>query len=136
MSESSSSYTDDADASTLASESEAESAETSSEFGEEEEDSSSSEETAEGEESSESDEENSISGEESSEKLPAMYNGPLYTGAKLTVIESYMKIMKYALRHSLTKQALSDLLILVDDHLPTSSLVSQYRLKKTVSSTV
>ena len=102
--------------------------ETSSEFSEEsikEEESSNGEELTEGEESSEADKD-----EEISEELPSMYDGPLYTGAKLTVIESYVKIMKYALRHSLTKQALGDLLTLVDDHLPTCSIVSLYRLRK------
>ena len=55
---------------------------------------------------------------------------PLYSGAKLSVIDSYMKIMKYSLRHSLTKQALGDLLSLLDEHLPVSSMISVHRLRK------
>ena len=51
----------------------------------------------------------------------------LYESSKLTVFQSYLLIMKYALRHGLTKQALSDLLNLVGMHLPESSMISLYR---------
>ena len=42
---------------------------------------------------------------------------PLYSCAKLSVIDSYMKIIKYSLRLRLTKQALGDPLSLLDEHL-------------------
>lgn len=42
----------------------------------------------------------------------------LYEGSKLTVFQSYILVMKYALRHGLTKRALSDLLDLIGLHLP------------------
>lgn len=58
------------------------------------------------------------------------YSEPLYAGAKMTVIESYMMVMRYSLCHSLTKQALSELLYLLDVHLPESSMVSLYKLRK------
>ena len=44
----------------------------------------------------------------------------LYNGSKLTTFDSYLLIMKYGLRHGLTKQALSDLLNLIEIHLPSS----------------
>ena len=55
---------------------------------------------------------------------------PLYPGGRLTVLESYMSITKYSLRHSLTKQALSDLLDLLDCHLPTTRMVSLHKFRK------
>lgn len=55
---------------------------------------------------------------------------PLYSGSKLSTFESYLLIMRYGLRHGLTKQALSDLLNLVGMHLPNDSMVSLYKLKK------
>ena len=55
---------------------------------------------------------------------------PLYDGAKLSTFDSYLLVMNYALRHSLTKQAVGDLLDLVDMHLPASSMVSLYKLRK------
>lgn len=55
---------------------------------------------------------------------------PLYEGANLTTWDSYLMIMKYALRHGLTKQAVKDLLELVGMHLPHSSTISVYKLKK------
>ena len=43
---------------------------------------------------------------------------PLYEGSSLTVPTSSVLIMKYALRHSLTQEALADLLRLVKLHCP------------------
>ena len=51
---------------------------------------------------------------------------PLYVGSKLSTFDTYLVILKYALRHSLTKQALSDLLNLVRLILPTSSMILLY----------
>ena len=57
---------------------------------------------------------------------------PLCDGTKPSMFESYMYflVMNYALRHSLMKQAMGDLLNLVDMHLPASSMVSLYKLRK------
>ena len=52
---------------------------------------------------------------------------PLYDGSKLTMFESHLVILKYGLRHGLTKLALSDLLNLVGMHLPKTCMVSLYR---------
>ena len=54
-------------------------------------------------------------------------NRYLYEGSKL---QSYILTMKYALRHGLTKLALSDLLDLVGMLIPDSSMVSLYRYKR------
>ena len=51
----------------------------------------------------------------------------LYNSSKLTVFESYLLIMKYSLRHGLTKRAIGDLLDLVGMHLPEFSMISVYR---------
>ena len=55
---------------------------------------------------------------------------PLYNGATITLLDSYMLLMQHSLRHSLTKQAFSDLLRLVGMLLPNKSMVSYYRLHK------
>lgn len=60
----------------------------------------------------------------------------LFDGSKLTVFQSYLLIMKYALRHGLTKLALSDLLDLVGLHLPNSSMLSSYRYIHALSLTL
>ena len=55
---------------------------------------------------------------------------PLYEGANLSVLDSYFQLMQFSLRHSLTKQAFSDLLNVIGLHLPTNPTMSAYRLKK------
>ena len=55
---------------------------------------------------------------------------PLYEGAKLSILDSYFQIMQFLLRHSLTKQAFSDLLNVIGAHLPAKPTMSAYRLKK------
>ena len=55
---------------------------------------------------------------------------PLYDGTEVSTWDSYLLIMKYALRHSLSKQAVSDLLNLVALHLPKKSTISLYKMKK------
>lgn len=47
---------------------------------------------------------------------------PLYQGANISTSQSYIAIMAYALRHSLSKTALQDLLKLINIHLPESNL--------------
>ena len=43
---------------------------------------------------------------------------PLYTGAKLTVLDSYLLLYQFFLRHSLSKKAFSELITLISVHLP------------------
>lgn len=57
-------------------------------------------------------------------------NQPLYIGSQLSTWESHLLIMRYALCHSLTKQAVGDLLNLVGSHLPTKSTASVYKIRK------
>ncbi len=57
-------------------------------------------------------------------------NSPSNEGSKLSTLDSYLEIMKFSLRHSLTKQAVSDLLSLVGLHLPHTSMPSFYKFKK------
>lgn len=62
----------------------------------------------------------------------------LYPGASITIEDSILSIMKYALRHKTSYSALSDLLSLITLHLPTEShtehLQSLHFLKKSFSS--
>ena len=63
---------------------------------------------------------------------------PLYPGASITVEDSILSIMKYALRHKMSYSALSDLLSLITLHIPleshTQHLQSLYFLKKAFTS--
>ena len=65
-------------------------------------------------------------------------NNVIYPGASMTVEDSILSIMKYAMRHKTTYSALTDLLGLVSLHLPNNSdkehLRSLYFLKKAFSS--
>ena len=54
-------------------------------------------------------EDETISNESSNDE---MYQ-PVYPGAELTVLESYLLLFQYSLRHSLTKKAFSELLEVV-----------------------
>lgn len=68
-----------------------------------------------------------------SEDVPvveASLRAPLYEGSELTAWDCYLHIMRYALRHSITKTALSDLLGLVGLLLPGATSTSLYRFKK------
>ena len=62
----------------------------------------------------------------------------LYPGASITIEDSILSIMKYALRHKTSYSALSDLLSLIALHLPTEShnehFQSLYFLKKAFTS--
>ena len=63
---------------------------------------------------------------------------PLYPGASITIEDSILSIMKYALRHKMSYSALSDLLSLITLHIPSEShtqhLQSLYFLKKAFTS--
>lgn len=63
--------------------------------------------------------------------LSSEYFTPLYDSADITVIDSYLMLFQYSLRHSLTKKAFSELIQLVSVHLPCSSKSAEslYKLK-------
>ena len=46
---------------------------------------------------------------------------PIYEGAEVTILESYLMAFQFSVRHSLTKKAFSELLQLISVHLPKSS---------------
>ena len=77
-------------------------------------------------------------GEDEPYKLTALYKSliesktPLYPGSEVTILDSYILLYEYALRHKLTKEAFSELLQLVSVHLPSSanSAKSVYLLQK------
>ena len=46
------------------------------------------------------------------------FSTPLYPNAEITVLDSYLLLYDFALRHCLTKQAFTDLIKLVSVHLP------------------
>ena len=71
-------------------------------------------------------EDETISNESSNDE---MYQ-PVYPGAELTVLESYLLLFQYSLRHSLTKKAFSELLEVVGAHLPPGKMTSLYKLTK------
>ena len=71
-------------------------------------------------------EDETISNESSNDE---MYQ-PVYPGAELTVLESYLLLFQYSLRHSLTKKAFSELLEVVGAHLPSGKMTSSYKLTK------
>lgn len=48
---------------------------------------------------------------------------PLYTGAQLSALESYLLVFQYAVRHSLTKKAITELLQLLSVHLPVGAAI-------------
>ena len=56
---------------------------------------------------------------------------PLYDGARISVIDSYILMLQYALKHSLTKKAFEELIKLISVHLPTDTNMSKsiYQLK-------
>ena len=57
-------------------------------------------------------------------------NQPLFPGSTLSIFDSYLLFLQYALRHSLTKKAFEELITLVGYHLPAVKLDSAYKLKK------
>lgn len=62
--------------------------------------------------------------------LDTDHNQPHYVGFQLSTWDSHLLIVKYGLHHSLTKQAVGNLLNLVGSHLPTKTIISAYKLKK------
>ena len=60
------------------------------------------------------------------------FHTPLYEGADLTIMDSYLMLYQFALRHCITDTAFSELISLVDTHLPkdAKSATSLYKLRK------
>ena len=60
------------------------------------------------------------------------FHTPLYEGADLTILDSYLLLYQYSLRHCITQTAFSELISLVDTHLPkdAKSATSLYKLRK------
>ena len=71
-------------------------------------------------------------------KLRSLYKSllesktPLYPGSDVTILDSYILLYEYALRHSLTKEAFKELIQLVTVHMPSDakSAKSVYLLQK------
>ena len=63
--------------------------------------------------------------------LPPELYTKIYDKADLTVIDSYVLLLQYSLRHSLTKKAFSELIQLISVHLPRSSNAAEslYKVK-------
>lgn len=59
-------------------------------------------------------------------------NGPLYAEARLTSLQSSLLVFQYAIRHSLTTKAFTELLQLLSVHLPKGASIpkSVYQLKQ------
>lgn len=60
------------------------------------------------------------------------FHTPLYEGADLTILDSYLMLYHFALRHCITDTAFSELISLVDTHVPkdAKSATSLYKLRK------
>ena len=60
------------------------------------------------------------------------FHTPLYEGADLTILDSYLMLYQFALRHCITDTAFSELISLVDTHVPkdAKSATSLYKLRK------
>ena len=64
------------------------------------------------------DSDSTAEGELYRQKHKAEFATLLYNGADLTVLESFLLLYQFALRHGISKQALSDLVSLLNIHLP------------------
>jgi len=66
------------------------------------------------------------------DKVDDKYFEPLYEGATISIFDSYLFQLQFALRHSLTQKAFKELLELVSLHLPrpNKAPLSVYQLKK------
>ena len=59
------------------------------------------------------------------------FHTPLYEGADLTILDSYLMLYQFALRHCITDTAFSELISLVDTHVPKDAkpATSLYKLR-------
>ena len=60
----------------------------------------------------------------------SQYESPLFDGAEITILDSYLILYQFALRHSLTKLGFQELIDLVSVHLPNTRITTVYKLKK------
>nr|XP_033967044.1 uncharacterized protein LOC117467508 isoform X2 [Pseudochaenichthys georgianus] len=67
-------------------------------------------------------------GEAGNVKFPQVNEEPLYTGSRLTKAQSFLLILSFVLRHSLTGVALSDLLDLINIHCPENTVSASKHL--------
>ena len=60
------------------------------------------------------------------------FHTPLYDDAELSVLDSHLRMYQYALRHCITTQAFTELISLVETHMPRNSrgVSSLYKLRK------
>lgn len=60
------------------------------------------------------------------------FHTPLYDNAELSVLDSHLLMYQYALRHCITTQAFTELIRLVETHMPRNSraVSSLYKLRK------
>lgn len=85
-----------------------------------------------------SEDQSSSSSDDETYKLRSLYKSllesktPLYPGSDVTILDSYILLYEYALRHSLTKEAFKELIQLVTVHMPSNakSAKSVYLLQK------
>ena len=70
--------------------------------------------------------------EEDTELIADPFSNPLYDGADISIFESYILGFEFAIRHTLTAKAFSELLQLIAVHVPSSAKMprSVYCLKK------
>ena len=82
--------------------------------------------------SMDTDSDSAVEDESREQKQKPEFTTLLYDGSDLTVLESYLVLYQFALRHGISKQALTDLVSLVNIHLPQSakSAPSFYKLKQ------
>ena len=78
------------------------------------------------------DSDSAVEDESREQKQKPEFTTLLYDGSDLTVLESHLVLYQFALRHGISKQALTDLVSLVNIHLPQSakSAPSFYKLKQ------
>ena len=50
------------------------------------------------------------------------YEVPLFEGSEMTILDSYLLLYQYALKHSLTKLAFQEMIELVNVHLPGATI--------------
>ena len=65
-----------------------------------------------------------------SDKHNDKFDDPLYEGSDVTTWECYLRTMYFSLRHSLTKEAVKDLLELICFFVPTKHISTVHKLKK------
>ena len=60
----------------------------------------------------------------------SQYDTPLFDGTEVTILDSYLLLYQFALRHGLTKLAFQELIDLVSVHLPKTRITTVYKLQK------